>query len=88
LKDPADLSDVQAVNPQEAEAKRGRAVACLHIEGGLTLRGVFVGELGEAEVGALLDRSCSRPSRSGLRPFVMLAKTVPSSKKAYWLRSA
>ena len=36
---------------------------------------MFAGDLDEAEVAELLDR-CSRASRSRLKPFVTLAKTI------------
>lgn len=37
---------------------------------------MFAGDLDEAEVAELLDRFCSRASRSRLKPFVILAKTI------------
>jgi transposase len=40
------------------------------------LRGIFAADLDVAEVSLLLDRFCSRASRSGLKPFVTLAKTI------------
>ena len=40
------------------------------------MRGIFAGDLNEAEVGELLDRFCSRAQRSGLKPFVTLAATI------------
>lgn len=40
------------------------------------LRAVFAGDLTEDEVGELLDRFCSKASRSGLKPFVTAAKTI------------
>src|SRR5680860_1881242 len=40
------------------------------------LRAVFGGDLSEAEVGMLLDRFCSKASRSGLKPFVTVAQTI------------
>jgi hypothetical protein len=39
-------------------------------------RAVFAGDLEEAEVAYLLDRFCSRASRSGLKPFLTLAQTI------------
>jgi transposase len=54
-------------------------VAGLHLEGGPAkeaLRAVFAGDLEEAEVAYLLDRFCSRASRSGLKPFLTLAQTI------------
>ncbi len=40
------------------------------------LRAVFAGDLSEEEVGILLDRFCSKAQRSGLKPFVTVAKTI------------
>jgi len=40
------------------------------------LRAVFAGDLAEAEVAELLDRFCSRASRSGLKEFVTVANTI------------
>lgn len=56
-----------------------RPVAGLHLEGGPAkeaLRAVLAGDLEEAEVAYLLDRFCSRASRSGLKPFLTLAQTI------------
>ena len=44
------------------------------------LREVFAGDLSEEEVGELLDRFCSRASRSGLKPFVTAAQTIRKRK--------
>lgn len=41
---------------------------------------MFAGDLTEAEVSALLDRFCSKAQRSGLRPFVTVAKTIRKRK--------
>jgi hypothetical protein len=40
------------------------------------LRAVFAGDLPEDDVAVLLDRFCSKASRSGLEPFVTIAKTI------------
>lgn len=40
------------------------------------LRAVFAGDLGVEDVAALLDRFCSKASRSGLKPFLTLAQTI------------
>ena len=37
---------------------------------------VFAVDLNEADVGMLLDRFCSKASRSGLKPFVTVARTI------------
>ena len=40
------------------------------------LRAVFAGDLAAEEIGILLDRFCSKASRSGLKPFVTAAQTI------------
>ena len=40
------------------------------------LRAVFAGDLTEADVAVLLDRFCLKASRSGLKPFVTVARTI------------
>jgi len=37
---------------------------------------VFAGDLNPDEVAVLLDRFCSKASRSGLKPFLTLARTI------------
>lgn len=74
LKNPTDLNDEQAATLRKLRRKGGELWRAYTLKE--ALRAVFVGDLGEAEVRELLDRFCSRASRSGLKPFVTLAKTV------------
>jgi transposase len=74
LKNPADLNDDQAATLRKIRRRGGalwRAYALKE-----ALRAVFAGDLDETEVAQLLDRFCSRASRSGLKPFVTVAQTV------------
>ena len=74
LKNPGDLNDDQAATLRKLKRRGGdlwRAYALKE-----ALRAVFAGDLTEAEVGELLDRFCSKASRSGLKPFVTAAKTI------------
>lgn len=74
LKNPGDLTDDQAVTLRKLKRRGGdlwRAYALKE-----ALRAVFAGDLSEEEVGILLDRFCSKASRSGLKPFVTAAKTI------------
>jgi len=79
LKNPTDLSDDQAVTLRKLRRRGGdlwRAYALKE-----ALRAVFAGDLSEDEVSMLLDRFCSRASRSGLKPFVTAAKTIRKRKE-------
>jgi transposase len=74
LKNPGDLTDDQAITLRKLKRRGGdlwRAYALKE-----ALRAVFAGDLTEHEVGELLDRFCSKASRSGLKPFVTAAKTI------------
>jgi len=74
LKNPGDLSDDQAATLRKLKRRGGdlwRAYALKE-----ALRAIFAGDLTEEEVGMLLDRFCSKASRSGLKPFVTAAKTI------------
>jgi transposase len=74
LKNPDDLNDDQAATLRKLKRRGGdlwRAYALKE-----ALRAIFAGDLSEEEVGALLDRFCSRAQRSRLKPFVTLAKTI------------
>lgn len=74
LKNPGDLTDDQATTLRKIKRRGGdlwRAYALKE-----ALRAIFAGDLTEEEVGVLLDRFCSRAQRSGLKPFVTLAKTI------------
>ncbi|MBI3257688.1 MAG: transposase [Actinobacteria bacterium] len=73
-KNPGDLTDDQAVTLRKLTRRGGdlwRAYARKEAR-----RAVFAGDLTEAGVGELLDRFCSKASRSGLKPFVTAAKTI------------
>ncbi len=74
LKNPGDLTDDQAATLRKLRRRGGdlwRAYALKE-----ALRAVFAGDLSEEEVGDLLDRFCSRASRSGLKAFVTAAQTI------------
>jgi len=72
--EPRDLTDDQAVTLRKLKRRGGdlwRAYALKE-----ALRAVFAGDLSEDEVGMLLDRFCSKASRSRLKPFVTVARTI------------
>ena len=74
LKNPGDLTDDQSATLRKLKRRGGdlwRAYALKE-----ALRAIFAGDLSEDEVGMLLDRFCSRAQRSGMKPFVTLAKTI------------
>jgi len=74
LKNPGDLTDDQAVTLRKIKRRGGdlwRAYALKE-----ALREIFAGDLAEDEVAILLDRFCSRAQRSGMKPFVTLARTI------------
>ncbi len=74
LKNPGDLTDDQAATLRKLKRRGGdlwRAYALKE-----ALRAVFAGDLTTDEVAMLLDRFCSKASRSGLKPFVTAAKTI------------
>lgn len=74
LKNPGDLNDDQAATLRKLKRRGGdlwRAYALKE-----ALRAVFAGDLTTDEVAMLLDRFCSKASRSGLKPFVTAAKTI------------
>ena len=74
LKNPGDLTDEQAVTLRKLKRKGGELWRAYALKE--ALRAVFAGDLSEAEVGMLLDRFCSKASRSGLKPFVTVAQTI------------
>jgi transposase len=74
LKNPGDLTDDQSATLRKLKRRGGdlwRAYALKE-----ALRAIFAGDLCEDEVAMLLDRFCSRAQRSGMKPFVSLAKTI------------
>ena len=74
LKNPTDLTDDQAVTLRKLKRRGGDLWRAYTLKE--ALRAIFAGDLSEDEVGALLDRFCSRAQRSGMKPFVTLAKTI------------
>lgn len=74
LKNPQHLSDDQAATLRKLRRRGGDLWRAYTLKE--ALRAVFAGDLDEAEVAYLLDRFCSRATRSGLKPFVTLAKTI------------
>ena len=74
LKNPEDLNDGQAATLRKLRRRGGDLWRAYSLKE--ALRAVFAGDLDEAEVAHLLDRYCSRASRSGLKPFVTLAQTI------------
>ncbi|MHB1739376.1 MAG: ISL3 family transposase [Actinomycetes bacterium] len=74
LKNPTDLTDEQAVTLRKLKCKGGELWRAYALKE--ALRAVFAGDLSEDEVGMLLDRFCSKASRSGLKPFVTIAQTI------------
>lgn len=74
LKNRGDLIDDQSATLHKIKRRGGdlwRAYALKE-----ALRAIFAGDLDEEEVAMMLDRFCSRAQRSGMRPFVTLAKTI------------
>jgi transposase len=74
LKNPDDLSDDQAATLRKIRRRGGALWRAYSLKE--ALRAVFAGDLNEAEVAHLLDRFCSRASRSGLKAFVTVARTI------------
>jgi transposase len=72
-------------NPEKLTDRQARTLAALQANGGNVaraytlkeaLRAILAPGLSPADVAALIDRFCARASRSRLRPFVRLAKTI------------
>lgn len=74
LKNPTDLNEDQATTLRKLKRRGGDLWRAYTLKE--ALRAVFAGDLSEDDVAVLLDRFCSRASRSGLKPFVTLAKTI------------
>jgi transposase len=74
LKNPTDLNDDQAATLRKLRRPGGELWRAYTLKE--ALREDFAGDLGEEDVALLLERFCSRASRSGLKPFVTLAKTI------------
>jgi transposase len=75
LKNPGDLTDDQAATLRKLKRKGGELWRAYALKE--ALRAIFAGDLSVDDVGVLIDRFCSRASRSGLKPFVTAAK-MPS----------
>jgi len=74
LKNPDDLNDDQASTLRKLKRRGGDLWRAYTLKE--ALRGVFAGDMDEDDVAVLLDRFCSRASRSRLKPFVKVAKTI------------
>lgn len=74
LKNPTDLDDDQATTLRRLKRHGGAVWRAYSLKE--ALRAIFAGDLSEDDVAHLLDRFCSKASRSGLRPFVTLARTI------------
>lgn len=74
LKNPTDLTDDQAITLRKLRRHGGAVWRAYALKE--ALRAVFAGDLGVEDVAALLDRFCSKASRSGLKPFLTLAQTI------------
>jgi transposase len=74
LKNPENLDDDQAATLRKIRRRGGAVWRAYALKE--ALRAVFAGDLGDDEVAVLLDRFCSKASRSRLAPFVRVAKTV------------
>ncbi|MGC8514436.1 MAG: ISL3 family transposase, partial [Acidimicrobiales bacterium] len=74
LKNPGDLSDDQAATLRKLKRQGGELWRAYALKE--ALRAVFAGDLPEDDVAMLLDRFCSKASRSGLKPFVTVAQTI------------
>jgi hypothetical protein len=74
LRNPTDLSPDQAATLRKLRRQGGALWRAYSLKE--ALRAVFSGDLGEAEVSELLDRFCSKASRSGLKPFITLDQII------------
>lgn len=74
LKNPGDLNEKQAATLRKIRRRGGELWRAYALKE--ALRAIFAGDLGTDDVTLLLRRFCSRASRSGLRSFVSLAKTL------------
>ena len=79
LKNPWDLTDDQAATLRRLKRRGGDLWRAYALKEGL--RAVFAGDLTPDEVSMLLDRFCSKASRSGLKPFVTAATTIRKRKE-------
>ncbi len=61
--------------------RRGAWSCGLQLILGQPVRAIFAGDLSEQDVAVLLDRFCSKASRSGIKAFVTVAKTIRKRKE-------
>ena len=78
LKNPENLNDEQAATLRRFRRHGGAVWRAYSLKE--ALRAIFAGDLSEADVSVLLDRFCSKASRSGLKAFVTLATTIRKHK--------
>jgi transposase len=74
LKNPTDLTADQAATLRKMRRHGGAIWRAYSLKE--ALRAIFAGDLTTTEVATLLDRFCSKASRSGLKPFLTLARTI------------
>ena len=74
LKNPTDLTEDQAATLRKLRRRGGALWRAYTLKE--ALRAVFAGDLDDTDIAMLLDRFCSRASRSGLKPFVTVAQTI------------
>jgi transposase len=74
LKNPADLDEDQAATLRRLKRHGGALWRAYSLKE--ALRAIFAGDLSDQDVALLLDRFCSKASRSRLKPFVTLAQTI------------
>ncbi len=74
LKNPEDLSDEQASQLRRFRRRGGALWRAYTLKE--ALRAIFAGDLTGLEAGQLLDRFCAKAQRTGLAPFVKLARTL------------
>ncbi|MGV1080927.1 MAG: ISL3 family transposase [Candidatus Nanopelagicales bacterium] len=74
LKNPEDLTDDQAATLRKLKNKGGQLWRAYALKE--ALRAVFAGDLTADDVRALLERFCAKASRSRLKPFVTVARTI------------
>ncbi len=79
LKNPGDLTDDQATTLRKLKRRGGELWRGYALKE--ALRAIFAGDLNEDDVSQLLDRFCSKAQRSGLKPFVTVAKTIRKRKE-------
>ncbi len=74
LKNQSDLNEEQASVLRKIKRKGGELWRAYALKE--ALREVFAGDLSDAEVEELLERFCSKASRSGIKAFVKVAATI------------